>query len=80
MPRDEQTISSAINAPLAIPVSAITIRNLPEPAQRTGKGGIDFEKLAHDKAALGIAKGGPVWTEAMDDPALSRRVLGLDPA
>jgi plasmid stability protein len=39
--------------------------------------GIDFAKLARDRAELGFAGDGPVWTEAMDDPALSRRVLGL---
>jgi hypothetical protein len=61
-------------------MSVDAIRNAPEPAQRTRQGGIDFEKLARDKAALGIAEDGPVWTAAMDDPALSRRVLGLDPA
>jgi plasmid stability protein len=40
-------------------------------------GGIDFEKLAGDKTALGIDEDGPSWTEALDDPALSRHVLGL---
>ncbi len=46
-------------------------------AQQARPGGIDFQKLARDRAALGITRGGPVWTEAMDNPALSRRVLGL---
>ncbi|HET6607432.1 MAG TPA: hypothetical protein VFG62_12210 [Rhodopila sp.] len=41
------------------------------------QGGIDFIKLARDRAELGFAGDGPVWTDAMDDPALSRRVLGL---
>lgn len=40
--------------------------------------GINFERLARRKKALGIAETGPEWTEAMDDPALSRRVLGLE--
>jgi hypothetical protein len=40
--------------------------------------GIDFGKLARDLAALGLMEDGPEWTEALDDPALSRRVLGLD--
>jgi plasmid stability protein len=88
-------------------MSAITIRNLPEPvhdalrrlaAERhtsvealarqaltdlacpARRGGIDFEKLARDRAALGLFEDGPEWTEAMDDPALSRLVLGLDDA
>lgn len=40
--------------------------------------GIDFERLERHKRALGIAEDGPEWTEEMDDPALSRRVLGLE--
>ena len=40
--------------------------------------GIDFERLARHKKTLGIAGGGPEWTAAMDDPGLSRRVLGLE--
>jgi hypothetical protein len=43
------------------------------------KGGIDFDKLARDRAALGLFEDGPKWTKAMDDPALSRKVLGLPP-
>lgn len=88
-------------------MSAITIRNLPEPvhdalrrmaserhtsvealARRAlsdlvrpaRRGGIDFEKLARDRAALGLFEDGPEWTDALDDLALSRRVLGLDDA
>ena len=88
-------------------MSAITIRNLPEPvhdalrriaaerhtsvealarqalsdlARPARRGGIDFEKLARDRAAFGLFDDGPAWTDAMDDPALSRLVLGLDDA
>ena len=80
-------------------MSAITIRNLPEPvhdalrrlaaerhtsvealARPARCGGIDFEKLARDRAAFGLFDDGPAWTDAMDDPALSRLVLGLDDA
>jgi hypothetical protein len=54
---------------------------VPDPnRQKRRTGGIDFAKLARDHAALGITEGGPIWTEAMDDTALSRKVLGLDPA
>ena len=43
------------------------------------KGGIDFEKLIRRRAALGWDdKNWPAWTEDMDDPAFSRRVLGLE--
>jgi plasmid stability protein len=88
-------------------MSAIVIRNIPEPvhdalrrvaaernlsvealardalstlARQARPGGIDFAKLARDRAALGITEDGPVWTEALDDPALSRSVLGLPDA
>ena len=40
----------------------------------------DLVGLARDRAALGMTDDGPAWTDAMDDPALSRRVLGLGPA
>jgi plasmid stability protein len=39
--------------------------------------GIDFDRLARHKKALGI-ENGPEWTAELDDPALSRRVLGLE--
>ena len=38
-------------------------------------GGIDFEALAKRKAELGLADDWPEWTDDMDDPALSRKVL-----
>jgi plasmid stability protein len=47
-------------------------------ARQAHSGGIDFAKLARDRAALGLTEDGPEWTEALDDPALSRRVLALD--
>jgi plasmid stability protein len=47
-------------------------------AREARGGGIDFGKLARDRAALGLTEDGPEWTEALDNPALSRRVLGLD--
>jgi plasmid stability protein len=42
-----------------------------------GRGGIDFEQLAQDRRVLGMTEDGPDWTEELDDPALSRKVLGL---
>ena len=46
------------------------------PAQKTG--GVDFKKLAEAKKRLGLnlARGG--WPAEFDDPAFSRKVLGLD--
>ena len=41
-------------------------------------GGIDFEKLEAARRRLGITGEGEGWPEAYNDPAFSRRVLGLD--
>ena len=41
-------------------------------------GGIDFDKLEAARRRLGIEDDGERWPEEFDDPALSRRVLGLD--
>lgn len=46
---------------------------------RGKRGGIDFEKLKRNRAALGLHEDGPPWTPAMDDPALSWKVLGMKP-
>ena len=40
--------------------------------------GVDFAKLSADRAALGFAEDGPAWDGTLDDPAFSRRVLGLE--
>jgi hypothetical protein len=52
---------------------------LTDPDHRTRGGGIDFGKLARDRATLGLTEDGPDWTEALDDSALGRRVLEPDP-
>ena len=41
-------------------------------------GGIDFDKLEAARRRLGIKGDGERWPEEFDDPAFSRRVLGLD--
>ncbi len=41
-------------------------------------GGIDFEKLEAARRRLGITGEGEGWPEAYNNPAFSRRVLGLD--
>ena len=43
-----------------------------------GRGGIDFDKLEAMRRRLGIEGDGERWPEELNDPALSRRVLGLD--
>ena len=42
------------------------------------RGGLDFEKLEAARRRLGITGDGEGWPESFDDPAFSRRVLGLD--
>ena len=42
------------------------------------RGGIDFEKLEAARRRLGITGEGEGWPKAYNDPAFSRRVLGLD--
>ena len=42
------------------------------------RGGIDFDKLEASRHRLGIRGDGDGWPEELNDPALSRRVLGLD--
>lgn len=59
-------------------VEALARAALGDLARQARAGGIDFAKLARDRAALGLTEDGPEWTEALDDPALSRRVLALD--
>ncbi|MCR6644714.1 MAG: hypothetical protein NVV62_09445 [Terricaulis sp.] len=53
-------------------------RSALEEVAKGARGGIDFELLERERAALGLIGDGPEWPEALDDPALSRRVLGLD--
>ena len=43
-----------------------------------GRGGIDFDKLEEARRRLGIMGDGKRWPEECNDPAFSRRVLGLD--
>ena len=42
------------------------------------KGGVDFEKAKRIRRELGLDKLKVEWPEEFDDPAFSRRVLGLD--
>jgi plasmid stability protein len=60
------------------PVEAFVRDKLSEIATRK-KGGIDFDKLARARAALGLYEDGPVWTPDLDEPAVSWKVLGMSP-
>ena len=46
--------------------------------KRERRGGIDFDKLEATRRRLGIEGDGERWPEEFNDPAFSRRVLGLD--
>ena len=41
-------------------------------------GGIDFDKLDEARQRLGIKDDDRAWPEQFDDPAFSRKVLGID--
>jgi plasmid stability protein len=60
------------------PVEAFVREVLIELARRK-HGGIDFERLARNRAALGLYEDGPGWTPDLDDPKLSWKVLGMKP-
>ncbi|WP_428101289.1 hypothetical protein [Candidatus Rariloculus sp.] len=49
-----------------------------EPVGSDRRGGIDFDKLEAARRRLGIEGDGEGWPEEFNDPAFSRRVLGLD--
>lgn len=42
------------------------------------RGGVDFAKLAKARTRIGVEGEGAGWPSNLDDPSLSRRVLGLD--
>jgi plasmid stability protein len=67
-----------IAAERRVSVEALARAALADVARQARASGIDFGKLARDRAALGLVEDGPEWTETLDDPALSRQVLGLD--
>jgi plasmid stability protein len=58
-------------------VEALARQALTDLAASCRQPGIDFAKLGSDRAVLGFAEDGPVWDSSLDDPALSRHVLGL---
>jgi plasmid stability protein len=60
------------------PVEAFVREALSEVAKRK-RSGIDFERLARNRAALGLYEDGPGWSPDLDDPKLSWKVLGMKP-
>jgi plasmid stability protein len=78
LPDDVHAALQKLAAERRQPVEALVREALSDLARRK-RTGIDFEKLARDRAALGLFEDGPGWTPDLDDPALSRKVLGLPP-
>ena len=78
LPDDVHNALRRLAAERKQPIEAFVRDKLSELAKRK-QGGIDFEKLARDRAALGLFEDGPGWTPDLADPALSRKVLGLPP-
>ena len=56
----------------------LKIKPLPQLTQRSKTTGIDFHKLEASRRRLGIEGDRERWPKEYDDPACSRRVLGLD--
>lgn len=59
-------------------VESLVREALGELALGKKRGGIDFEEVRRVREAHGVFEDGPPWTDDLDDPALSRRLLGLD--
>ncbi len=59
-------------------VESLAREALGDLAQGKRRGGIDFEEVRRVREAHGVFEDGPPWTDDLDDPALTRRVLGLE--
>lgn len=62
-----------------VPVEALVRAILADHVRAARTGGIDFDLLAADRAMHGLTEDGPEWTGALDDPGLTRLVLGINP-
>lgn len=60
------------------PVETVARQALTELAETAKPKGIDFEKLREIRASYGLFEDGPAWPPEFDDPAFSRKVLGLE--
>ena len=56
----------------------LKLEPLPPVTHKPEATGIDFDKLEASRRRLGIEGDGERWPQEYDDPAFSRRVLGLD--
>ena len=68
-------------SPLPKVVSALLSRNMESRAVELvrfrKRGGIDFDKLDQERHRIGIGDDATEWPEEFDDPAFSRKVLGI---
>ena len=78
LPADVHAALQKLAAERKQPVEAFVRETLSEVALRK-RGGIDFERLARSRAALGLYEDGPGWDPELDDPKLSWKVLGMKP-
>jgi plasmid stability protein len=78
IPDDVHDALRRLAAERRVPLEAMVREELAELVKRAKPRGIDFERLARRRAELGFTEPWPEWTEDLDDPALSRRVLGLE--
>lgn len=79
LPVDVHTSLRRLAAERKLPLEAFVRETLAEIARRKPHG-IDFERLTRSRAALGLFEDGPAWTPQLDDPKVSRKVLGLKKA
>ncbi|MGH6950353.1 MAG: FitA-like ribbon-helix-helix domain-containing protein [Vitreimonas sp.] len=78
IPEDVHETLRGMAAKRGLSVEAFVRTLLGEAAREARPTGIDFAQIAADRAQLGLTEDGPEWTDELDDPALSRRLLGLD--
>lgn len=79
LPKAVHNALRKIAAERSVSLEALVREALNDFARRK-RGGIDFEKLARDRVTAGLYEDGPGWGSDLDDPALSRKVLGLGSA
>ncbi len=78
LPEDVHATLRRVAAERHTSVEALARKALADLARSSLVQGIDFGQLSHDRAAMGFAEDGPAWDDSLDDPALSRKVLGLE--
>lgn len=78
IPDDVHDALRRIAAERREPVEAVARKALADLAETVRPKGIDFEKLRQVRAQFGLFEDGPHWPEEFDDPAFSRKVLGLE--